>query len=402
MPTIQVANATTSGGLRGDTQINTDNLLTSAEKAGISGMPGYPPSGDDPIPTVDYVEEQVVDKSTWQNFVDFVINYVHDEAPDGSAFSGVCDITNAGGGNLNCFVAAGHGLGSGTYSITVVGAMTGTVTGIVTVVDPNNFTIPGVYVADEVGQPWSYDFPPTNGEKCLNLNTIAPGLPLLHTFVGGSWNAGVAITSGERFVWRFSGSDQSGDSGDRVADDTIRQYESGSGLTLIFRTISPTDHYSYFLDEDGHHYFFGSGAHSLLLRPQDGPSLVEFAYLGGIPANLVDVEVYMLNGVKARKLQPWGGSIIGLTLESDDVRAAGTLTVDPTVNGVIDPSGLLQLVFDGATTNDDSATADPGGINFSAGDQLGIKINTDAGWMPNTSSVFVTMYVVYGTNNMLP
>ena len=85
------------------------------------------------------------------------------------------------------------------------------------------------------------------------------------------------------------------------------------------------------------------------------------------------------------------GSIIGISIASNDARTAGTLTVDATVNGT---ATGLQAVLDGTNTTYHYATQIPETDTFSAGDRLGVKITTDASWAPVTADIVVTVIVL--------
>lgn len=97
------------------------------------------------------------------------------------------------------------------------------------------------------------------------------------------------------------------------------------------------------------------------------------------------------NGVTEIEM-PWAGSIVGISVVSNDARTAGTLTVDATINGTV--TGL-QAVLNGDNTTHHSGVQAIDTDAFAAGDRLGVKITTDSGWLPITADVVVIVYVTF-------
>ena len=89
-------------------------------------------------------------------------------------------------------------------------------------------------------------------------------------------------------------------------------------------------------------------------------------------------------------VMPYAGSIIGISIASNDARTAGTLTVDATVNGTV--TGL-QAVLDGTNTTYYSATQAKDTDTFAAGDRIGVKITTDSSWAPTTADIVVAVII---------
>lgn len=91
---------------------------------------------------------------------------------------------------------------------------------------------------------------------------------------------------------------------------------------------------------------------------------------------------------------PWAGSIVGISAQvaNAEARTAGTLTVDATVNGSV--SGL-QAVINGTNAEHHSSTQAKDLDSFNAGDRIGCKITTDAGWLPVSADVIVVVYVSF-------
>ena len=89
-------------------------------------------------------------------------------------------------------------------------------------------------------------------------------------------------------------------------------------------------------------------------------------------------------------VMPKPGSVVGISIASNEVRTGGTLTVDITINGA---APGLQAVLDGTNTQYHYATQDRRLDAFVAGDRLGVKITTDAGWLPTTADIVVMVLV---------
>jgi hypothetical protein len=259
-----------------------------------------------------------------------------------------------------------------------------------------------------------------SGEKCLNTNEAK-----LYSYTT-SWDSGVAVSAGQRFIFKDDGSDTSGDSGAYTADDKIRQY---NGTT--FNEFTPTKGSATWIeDEDALYVFnasdwviFGSTTqHNNLSNLQGGttnefyhltaaqhaglmvlnnrstvPVPFKFCYKGGLPASQSDVEFYEAAGSFQRILMPSDGSIVKATLQSTSNRTAGTLTVEPTKNGTKFTGNDLDLVLDETTVNDAKSEVLPSttGLTFAAGEKLGVKVTTDSSWAPNNSDLEITFFVVF-------
>ncbi len=87
------------------------------------------------------------------------------------------------------------------------------------------------------------------------------------------------------------------------------------------------------------------------------------------------------------------GSITGVVVRSAGARSAGTLTVEPTINGT--GTGLTAVLNASNTTA--KATTQPACLDaFVAGDALGVKITTDGSWAPTTADITVLIEVAEG------
>ena len=276
-------------------------------------------------------------------------------------------------------------------------------------------------------------------EKCLDTTGFK-----IHTFTGGAWNAGVALTDKLRFIFKDDGTDVSGDSGTFIHDNKIREYRNGA-----ISEITPTKAAAVNVEDEntpnGNDYVFngtdwvlkgGTVPHNSLASIQGETtgeyyhltsdergavnsattpsaanpvmtnldrdkvaSPIKFRYSGGFPISQTDVEVYEAAGSFQRILMPSAGSIVKATLQSTADRTAGTLTAEPTLNGTKAVNDALDMVLDAGTTNNDRAEVAPGTTNltFAAGDQLGSKMTSDGSWAPVTSDIEITYWVVFNT-----
>lgn len=89
---------------------------------------------------------------------------------------------------------------------------------------------------------------------------------------------------------------------------------------------------------------------------------------------------------------PWAGSIVGISILSNDSRTAGSCIVDATINGV---ATGLQAILNASNADHHSAVQAIAVDAFSAGDRIGVDITTDAGWLPVTADIVVVVYVSF-------
>lgn len=89
---------------------------------------------------------------------------------------------------------------------------------------------------------------------------------------------------------------------------------------------------------------------------------------------------------------PAPGHVLAVAVHSNAARSAGTLTIEPTVNGVpVGPSAVL----DGTNTTDDQGDVIFGVAPFVAGDLLGAVVTTAGTWAPTTADIDVSLLVAY-------
>jgi len=274
----------------------------------------------------------------------------------------------------------------------------------------------------------------TSGEKCLNTNEAK-----LYTYTT-SWDAGVAVSSGERLVFKEDGDDTSGGSGTYTADMKIYDYNGST-----FDETTPTLGGTFNLDTDGLDYrYTGSvwaaksstvshnntsglqggttGEYYHITANQEAgldaataitasnppqtladrdklPQRISFAYFGGFAVSQTDVEFYDVEGVVQRVQPKAAGSIVGHTVQLESDRTAGTLTLEPTIDGTKVTPSDLDVTIDGTTPNDAhlEAAPDTSGLTFTASNKLGIKATSDASWAPTTATVRSDLHLVYNT-----
>lgn len=87
---------------------------------------------------------------------------------------------------------------------------------------------------------------------------------------------------------------------------------------------------------------------------------------------------------------PYAGSVLAVSIYSDDAVTSPYLTADVTINGTV--TGL-QAALDTTNTQTHSATQVVGTDTFSANDRIGVKISTDSGFTPTTSDIVVLVYI---------
>lgn len=87
---------------------------------------------------------------------------------------------------------------------------------------------------------------------------------------------------------------------------------------------------------------------------------------------------------------PFSGQIVGISVDLSGAATTGTLTVSPTVDGVI-VSGATQTI---TTQQAAHAKFERYAHKIDAGSKLGVKISTNGGWDGHASDLFVVVYVL--------
>lgn len=88
---------------------------------------------------------------------------------------------------------------------------------------------------------------------------------------------------------------------------------------------------------------------------------------------------------------PWDFEIVGVSVRSSAARTAGTLTVEPLIDG--SATGLTS-VLNATDTQSAKATQLRGSDFASAGSRIGCRITTDGTWAPVTADVVVTVWAI--------
>ena len=88
---------------------------------------------------------------------------------------------------------------------------------------------------------------------------------------------------------------------------------------------------------------------------------------------------------------PRDAHITGISVFSNAARTASTITVKPTIDGV--ESTTLSAVLDGTNTTVKSSLQAVNKNKATAGQKIGVKITTPAGWTPTTADIIVTLEV---------
>lgn len=98
-------------------------------------------------------------------------------------------------------------------------------------------------------------------------------------------------------------------------------------------------------------------------------------------------------------VQPFAGSIVGVTLTMDTNKTAGLLQVSPSINGteVASTTPLYRVAMaNAAKTKSVFSDAQVQGQRFNAGDTIGAIITTDSNLLPAASAdLYAEIWVVY-------
>lgn len=79
---------------------------------------------------------------------------------------------------------------------------------------------------------------------------------------------------------------------------------------------------------------------------------------------------------------PWAGSIVGLSVAVEAARTAGTLTLNPSIDGTVTAQ---SVVIDDDPTTYNSVQYARGAYPITAGQRIGMKMTTDASWAASTT-----------------
>lgn len=271
----------------------------------------------------------------------------------------------------------------------------------------------------------------TNGEKCLDTTNFD-----LYNFTGGSWDVGAALSEYERCVFKDDGDDAGGDAGTHTHNDKIYTY-----IDEALDDTDATEGMAFWLIDDDQRYqfngtnwvvFAGTVTHNNLASLQGGTTAeyyhltsdehagvhgataitasnvvltqterqllsvpLVFAYIGGIAISQTDTAVEDLSGTTDGLVMRKAGSIVGMSAVMGAGVAAGTLTIEPTLNGTDVTDASLDLTMTMGSPNDAYANAAPGVITFTAGQTVGVHLTTDGSFSPTNENIRVTVEVIY-------
>ncbi|HEY9414187.1 MAG TPA: hypothetical protein VIQ30_05470 [Pseudonocardia sp.] len=107
------------------------------------------------------------------------------------------------------------------------------------------------------------------------------------------------------------------------------------------------------------------------------------AGLSAVALNVMDTSADVVEYV-----MPFDFEIVGISVSITSARTAGTLTVDATIDTTV--TGL-QAVIDATNTQRDTGTQSRNTDVGAAGSRVGVKITTDAGFLPVTTNDVVAV-----------
>lgn len=96
-------------------------------------------------------------------------------------------------------------------------------------------------------------------------------------------------------------------------------------------------------------------------------------------------------------VMPAAGYIVGLAVESNAARTAGTADFRPSVAGTAVSGAAatdLQAILDATNTTRVTSRATVRNVaTFTAGQRVGVVVTTDGTWAPITADILVTLFV---------
>lgn len=132
----------------------------------------------------------------------------------------------------------------------------------------------------------------------------------------------------------------------------------------------------------------------LVADKDDHATILDGWYQDNVVASQVAVALVMGN-TRPEIPMPCAGHVVGIAVYSNEARTAGTLTVDATINGTV--TGLTAVL--NATNTQTKVTRQAQNLDkFSEGQRIGVKVTTDAGWLPITADITVAVMVVPETS----
>ena len=92
------------------------------------------------------------------------------------------------------------------------------------------------------------------------------------------------------------------------------------------------------------------------------------------------------------EVMPFAGAIVGVGAALSVAASAGSLTLDVTINGTV--TGFQLVITTSASGSTIKEYGQPG-FRFNAGDTIGVKITTTAGWNGTTADLLATVYAIF-------
>jgi len=411
------------------------NVPTSDEKAGISGATGANPAvlDDDARNTNARTPVSHTNSQHSETYIEAAGVTYENLSGNGDVGSASSTVAAGDDGRFATSDEKAALAAEGTPSASNKYVTKEHLTSVVNSLDPQDSITHGVdYVKTDSGAPSGT---PIAGEKCLNTNEAK-----LYTESALSWDAGAAVSSGDRFCHKDTGDDDSSDSGTHTKSDKTYDYD-GSTFTEI---VPNEGFFSWFEDEDKSYRYNGSDyvgeattqQHNNVSGIQGGtndeyfhltsnqeagmdaataitgsnppltlldrdklPVCYTFRYDGGFAEDQTDVEPYDILGTFQRVQMPSAGSIVKTSIQSSAARTAGTLDMEPTVNGTEVTENALDLQINDSETTKDRAEAAPATTNltFTGGQELGAKLTSSADWANADGDLRIDIYVVFDT-----
>lgn len=126
--------------------------------------------------------------------------------------------------------------------------------------------------------------------------------------------------------------------------------------------------------------------------------LVQFSFAEhSIANNQVDIEVHVQETANGQYLSinevslPFAGNLVAMTVNLSGSATTGQATFAPTINGTKIASQFHQTI---TTQQAITARFERDTIDLLAGDKIGVKLTTNAGWNGTTLDAYVTLYVL--------
>jgi hypothetical protein len=118
----------------------------------------------------------------------------------------------------------------------------------------------------------------------------------------------------------------------------------------------------------------------------------KYIFLGSFPQN-TSKNMASGYGIIFNRPSPTPGSIIALTLQSDFEIIDGQMIAVPTINGIALTEDLSVILTFGLDFGCQAIPENTPGYQFSANDQLGIKLTSDSNWDNQDGNLMAYLYL---------